>query len=65
MAYRRKSKKSTKRKSYRKTAPRKRTAARRSSPQTVRIVIEQAAPSLVNDPSVVSAREVKPKKATF
>jgi len=63
MAYRKKTARRSSYKPKRKAVRRK--PARRAAPQTVRIVIEQAAPSLVTGADVISAREVKPKKATF
>lgn len=67
MAYRKRT--TTRRKStYTRRKTRKAPARRRAAAprqQVVRIVLEQAAPSLVNDPAVISAREVKPKKAKF
>lgn len=75
MAYR---KRTTRRRTTRRAAPRRsytrsysrraqtRRRTTRRAPQTVKIVIEQAAPSLVNsEAGVLSARQVKPKKAAF
>lgn len=67
MAYARKRKAPARRKA----APRRRatTTRRRAAParaQTVKIVIEHAAPSVAAfDSSVLSARETQPKKAKF
>ena len=60
--------KSYSRSSYRSYRPKRRKARRRRSTrrsQTIKLVIEQAPASLATDPSVVSARQVKPKKAAF
>jgi len=65
MAYRRKRKTTTRRRTTarRRTTSRRRTT-RRSPQQTVRIVLEHAAPTLAQ-PDVLSVRETEPKRARF
>jgi hypothetical protein len=67
MAYRKKpARRTTYKKRY--TPKKRRVTRRRAAParaQVIKLVIEQAAPSVAQPAGVVSAREVAPKKAKF